>query len=457
MGSRRGFICRIKVGPEPPEQNPLGHLSRLKQRNSLGPSRDGQNFAVVHCTGYIKNWPPTGQFDNPLAAPTGVQIDTRVVDEDGAHCCLVAIGRLQVTSTPNTNDLAGGSNNAEFISRHSMDGKFTFVDQRVMGLIGYNPAELLGKSCFDFFHPDDHTHMKDSFDSVLKLKGQVMSAMHRFRAKNSEWIWLRTSAYAFLNPYNDEVEYIVCTNTTAKSLHSNETTPAPQPEPEPVYQQQQQQQQQQQAAPGIDYSLQRRDHVYPPPPAPPTSHHMLAQPTPQHLHSTIPQRPDSAQTSNSAGVYSSYDTNASPISYNSPQQSQQAQVTSRHSVKSPTHSASHSHNAHHPQWNLRQQQPVTEGYQYSQLSPSRSPNGPTYTQLSGGARAQAYPVSNPGLWGGWQQNQGGPEPGCLPQGVVGGHPHHPGGQEMSDMMMQMLDQSGVTSFEDLNMFSTTFE
>jgi hypothetical protein len=104
-----------------------------------------------------------------------------------------------------------------------------------------------------------------------------------------------------------------------------------------------------------------------------------------------------------------------------------------------------------------QQQPVTEGYQYSQLSPSRSPNGPTYTQLSGGARAQAYPVSNPGLWGGWQQNQGGPEPGCLPQGVVGGHPHHPGGQEMSDMMMQMLDQSGVTSFEDLNMFSTTFE
>lgn len=49
------------------------------------------------------------------------------------------------------------------------------------------------------------------------------------------------------------------------------------------------------------------------------------------------------------------------------------------------------------------QQPVTEGYQYSQLSPSRSPSGPTYTQLSSGARtapAQYHSVTtvpnNPG-------------------------------------------------------------
>ena len=61
MGSRRGFICRMKVGNVNPENMAVGHLNRLKQRNSLGPSRDGQNFAVVHCTGYIKNWPPTGK------------------------------------------------------------------------------------------------------------------------------------------------------------------------------------------------------------------------------------------------------------------------------------------------------------------------------------------------------------------------------------------------------------
>lgn len=43
----------------------------------------------------------------------GVQME-RAVEEDGTHCCLVAIGRLQVTSTPNTSDLSGAnSNNGE--------------------------------------------------------------------------------------------------------------------------------------------------------------------------------------------------------------------------------------------------------------------------------------------------------------------------------------------------------
>lgn len=52
--------------------------------------------------------------------------------------------------------------------------------------------------------------------AVLSLKGQVMSVMYRFRAKNCDWVWLRTSSFAFHNPYTDEVEYIVCTNTSTK-------------------------------------------------------------------------------------------------------------------------------------------------------------------------------------------------------------------------------------------------
>jgi len=133
----------------------------------------------------------------------------------------------------------------EFISRHSQEGKFTFVDQRVGGILGYTPSELLGHPCYEFFHPEDLTHMRESFEQgnatynpsriqnifrfieplstlvtiyfpVLKLKGQVVSVMYRFRAKNRDWVWLRTSAFAFLNPFNEEVEYIVCTNTHAK-------------------------------------------------------------------------------------------------------------------------------------------------------------------------------------------------------------------------------------------------
>lgn len=428
MGSRRGFICRMKVGSLGADNMAAGHLNRLKQRNSLGPSRDGHNYAVVHCTGYIKNWPPTG-----------VQME-RQVDEDGSHCCLVAIGRLQVTSTPNTSDLAGTNSNAEFISRHSMEGKFTFVDQRVMTLLGFTPPELLGKSCFEFFHPEDQTHMKESFEQVLKLKGQVMSVMYRFRAKSREWIWLRTSAFAFLNPYTDEVEYIVCTNTTAKSLHSGNDSSSGETNTDPVTYQ-----------PGIDYSLQRRD-VY---------SHM-----PQHLHSSNQQRPASNQN-----VYSSYEATASPISYNSPGQGSGSVLS--HISKSTT-----SPTPAQTAWSLRQQ-PVTEGYQYSQLSPSHSPTGPTYTQLSGGNRrgpgpppalplhhhaAPPAPPSNAGMWSWQSTNQAADSGPSSSSGSAGGGGNstgpqttQPQPQELSDMMMQMLDQGAATSFEDLNMFNTTFE
>ncbi|XP_049814599.1 aryl hydrocarbon receptor nuclear translocator homolog isoform X3 [Schistocerca nitens] len=451
MGSRRGFICRMKVGNIAAENMAVGHLNRLKQRNSLGPSRDGQNYAVVHCTGYIKNWPPTG-----------VQMD-RGGEEDGhgSHCCLVAIGRLQVTSTPNTSDLTGSNSNAEFISRHSAEGKFTFVDQRVMGLLGYAPPELLGKSCFEFFHPEDQTHMKESFEQVLKLKGQVMSVMYRFRAKSREWVWLRTSAFAFLNPYTDEVEYIVCTNTSAKSLHGQADNTAGDPTDQVTSYQSAG------PGPGLDYSLQRAhraaDQVYPHMMT--TAPHIQVGPSPQQQQQ---QRPSSA--------YGGYDTSHShsPAGYASPVASVGRVGKPAAASPAPAPAAAPAPSA---AWSLRQQ---AEGYQYGQLSPSRSPGGPTaptaptYTQLAPGqARAAAYhaPTSSAaGMWG-WQPQQPsggqGPDPGQGPgsggpgapgssAGGAGPGSHTHGGHELNDML-QMLDQGAASSFEDLNMFSTNFE
>ncbi|XP_026462933.1 aryl hydrocarbon receptor nuclear translocator homolog [Ctenocephalides felis] len=425
MGSRRGFICRMKVGNVPPESMSLGHLNRLKQRNSLGPSRDGQNYAVVHCTGYIKNWPPTG-----------VQIDRQTEEElHASHCCLVAIGRLQVTSTANTSDLSGSHSQSEFITRHSLDGKFSFIDQRVMNLLGYSPPELFGKSCFDFFHPEDQSHMKENFEQVLKLKGQVVSLMYRFRAKNREWVWLRTSAFAFLNPYTDDVEYIVCTHSTAKTLHSGPDSSSTETSTDQVPYHQQQQQ------PGIDYSLQRRDNSM----APAYSHgHIIG----------------------SSAVYGGpYDHTPSPIAFGSPSSSGAlGHVLKENSTTSPTPAQA--------AWNLRQQQPVTEGYQYNQLSPSRSPSGPIYTQLSGGARPTTYHTTNTtqpnnaGMWT-WQGSNHGPgssSSGAHSMAPVpvqvhsGASQGQPQGQELSEML-QMLDQGGATSFEELNinMFNTPFE
>uniref|UniRef100_A0A8B9P372 Aryl hydrocarbon receptor nuclear translocator n=1 Tax=Apteryx owenii TaxID=8824 RepID=A0A8B9P372_APTOW len=194
MGSRRSFICRMRCGNSSVDPVSVNRLSFMRNRcrNGLGAAKDGEpHYVVVHCTGYIKAWPPAGVSlpdDDPDAG-------------QGSKFCLVAIGRLQVTSSPNCTDMNNVCQPTEFISRHNTEGVFTFIDHRCVA------TELSKK------------------ELVVKLKGQVLSVMFRFRSKNREWLWMRTSSFTFQNPYSDEIEYIICTNTNVKNS-SQESRPA---------------------------------------------------------------------------------------------------------------------------------------------------------------------------------------------------------------------------------------
>ncbi|KPP70612.1 Aryl hydrocarbon receptor nuclear translocator 2-like [Scleropages formosus] len=215
MGSRRSFICRMRCGNAPLDHISLNRLSSMRKRyrNGLGPSKEGEaQYSVVHCTGYIKAWPPAGMTIPEEDAEAG----------QSSKYCLVAIGRLQVTSSPVSMDMNGLSVPTEFLSRHNSDGIITFVDPRCINVIGYQPQDLLGKDILEFCHPEDQSHLRESFQQVVKLKGQVLSVMYRFRMKTREWMLIRTSSFTFQNPYSDEIEYIICTNTNVKQLQQQQ-------------------------------------------------------------------------------------------------------------------------------------------------------------------------------------------------------------------------------------------
>ncbi|XP_067365342.1 aryl hydrocarbon receptor nuclear translocator isoform X4 [Channa argus] len=215
MGARRSFICRMRCGSCPVEPLSMNRLNflRNRNRNGLGAPKEGEpQYVVVHCTGYIKSWPPAGVS----------LTDDEADNTQGSRYCLVAIGRLQVTCCPGDTDINSISVPVEFISRHNCQGMFTFVDHRCLTAVGYQPQELLGKNILEFAHPEDQGLLRDSFQQVVKLKGQVLSVMFRFHTKSREWIWMRTSSFTFQNPFSEEIEYIICTNVNVNRNSTQE-------------------------------------------------------------------------------------------------------------------------------------------------------------------------------------------------------------------------------------------
>lgn len=53
-----------------------------------------------------------------------------------------------------------------FLNRQWIDICYIY---RVTAVLGYQPQELLGKSAYEFYHPEDQGHMKDSFEQGITI------------------------------------------------------------------------------------------------------------------------------------------------------------------------------------------------------------------------------------------------------------------------------------------------
>lgn len=87
----------------------------------MSSAADRKSFCTIHSTGYLKSWPPMQK---------GLDEDNEPDNEGCNLSCLVAIGRLHphIVPQPMNGDIRVKP--TEFVSRHAIDGKFVFVDQR---------------------------------------------------------------------------------------------------------------------------------------------------------------------------------------------------------------------------------------------------------------------------------------------------------------------------------------
>lgn len=208
-GARRSFFCRMKL-KLPKRQikdesdTSSSSISSNKRKSKLYPNK---KYRVFQCTGYLKSWIP-------------IKLEDQEGDSDEIHTnmsCLVAIGRLQPNileaNIPSSLDNHPNIRQLLFISRHSVDGKFIFIDQRSTLVIGFLPQELLGTSFYEYFHHEDIPALAESHKTVLQNSEKITTQVYRFRCKENRFIQLQSEWKAFKNPWTLDIDYIIAKNT----------------------------------------------------------------------------------------------------------------------------------------------------------------------------------------------------------------------------------------------------
>ncbi|KAG7512701.1 endothelial PAS domain-containing protein 1-like [Solea senegalensis] len=152
------------------------------------------SWKVLHCTGHLRMYnscPPRvlcGFKEPPLT-------------------CAV----LMCEPIPHPSNIDTPLDSKTFMSRHSMDMKFTYCDERVTDLMGYTPEDLLGRSIYDFYHALDSDSITKSHHNLC-TKGQAVSGQYRLLAKTGGYIWVETQGTVIYNSRNSQPQCIVCIN-----------------------------------------------------------------------------------------------------------------------------------------------------------------------------------------------------------------------------------------------------
>ncbi|KAH9495175.1 hypothetical protein Btru_018562 [Bulinus truncatus] len=211
-GARRSFFCHMKsAGKVSADLAASIRVKKELMETSYHRKRKSErkNFKVIHCTGYLKSW---------SKAKIGLDEDSEADNDCSILNCLVAIGREQPTCNPYLTEESSHIKvrALEYMSRHNVDGKFTYVDERATVILGYLPQELLGTSVYEYYHQDDIPSLGQVHRKVLTAKDKIETNVYRFKLKSGKFLHLKSRCFGFRNPWTKEVEYIVSTNTVVQ-------------------------------------------------------------------------------------------------------------------------------------------------------------------------------------------------------------------------------------------------
>lgn len=82
-------------------------------------------------------------------------------------------------------------NGSDLIAIVDTNGRYSYVSPAVTAILGIDPMQMLGKSIFDFIHPNDQEETRRQFNQIKKHK-QVPIPLFRFRNNQGAYRWMET-------------------------------------------------------------------------------------------------------------------------------------------------------------------------------------------------------------------------------------------------------------------------
>ena len=99
-------------------------------------------------------------------------------------------------------------NVTDLISKHTLEGVYTFVTPSAETLLGYTPDDLIGHSAYEFYHPVDLEIIQQARRSVVE-QPLISTITYRLRRKDGQYIWCETTTHMICDAETNEPREIV--------------------------------------------------------------------------------------------------------------------------------------------------------------------------------------------------------------------------------------------------------
>jgi diguanylate cyclase (GGDEF)-like protein/PAS domain S-box-containing protein len=96
----------------------------------------------------------------------------------------------------------------EMVSRHTAEGVYTYASGSSSALFGYSPDELIGKSGYEFVHPEDVDDVRGAH-AVLVNGGERVDVNYRCRHKSGAWVFCEAAALAIRDDDGRLIEIMI--------------------------------------------------------------------------------------------------------------------------------------------------------------------------------------------------------------------------------------------------------